>query len=82
MTPEQRDTLMKLSTEYGESLDRMDDEKQHQKVIAARAQRECTVKSVRFIRLATAIYKDNIQQEREDLNALDDLFALASGEKP
>lgn len=81
MTPEQRALILKLADEYGKSLARSDDEKSHQKAIAARAQREGAVKSAWFVRLATAVHKQNVTLERTELSSLNDLFALVFGEE-
>jgi acyl-CoA hydrolase len=81
MTPEQRATLIDLAAEYGGSLARVDDEKNFQKTIAGRAQREGGIKTAHFVRLATALHKDTVALERAELDTLGDWFALVLGEE-
>jgi len=67
MNTEIRIKLLDLVKEYGDSLLRMDAEKDLQKAIAERAELECQVKPVHFKKSALAYYKDKVKITRCDL---------------
>ena len=74
MTPETRKTLLGLILEYGNSLTRIQGEKEHLKAIEARAADECDVSLKAFKTVATAHWADKSESAREDLEAILDVF--------
>ncbi len=69
-----RKTLLTLVTEYGNSLTRIDGEKDFQKSVVERAETECWIKPAAFKKAAVAYYKDQVQALREDLEGQLDLL--------
>jgi len=67
MNTEIRIKLLDLVKEYGDSLLRMDAEKDLQKAMAERAELECQVNTVHFKNPAIAYYKDKVKITRDDL---------------
>lgn len=80
MNTEIRLKLLDLVKEYGDSLLRMDAEKDLQKAISERAELECKVKQSNFKKSALAYYKDKVKITRDDLeeqlNLLDIYWVL------
>ena len=75
MTPEARKTLLNLISEYGDSLTRIEGERELMKAIEARAAHPViglTVKA--FRRLATAYHRDQVAPTREALEEQLDAF--------
>ncbi len=60
--------------EYGDSLLRMDGERELQKAIAERAETDCRVKPAHFKKAATAYFKDKVKELREDISGQLDLL--------
>ena len=85
MTPETRKNLLDLISEYGNSLTRIQGEKDLLKAIEARAVGECEVTSKAFKTLATAHWADTVAKVRDDLEAqldlLDTVRAAGAGER-
>ena len=71
--------LKTLLSQYGDSLIRVDSEKEHQTSIVERAKAECGVSGQHFKKLAVALHKDRVQREREDLQGQIDLFNAVMG---
>lgn len=74
MTPETRKTLLDLIAEYGNSLERIQGEKDLLKAIEARAVCECAVGLKAFKTVATAHWADTTGKVRDDLEAQLDLL--------
>ena len=68
------ETLMNLVKEYGNSLLRVDSEKDLQKTMAERAEKECSVKPAHFRKVSNAYYKDKLSDMREDNHGQLDLL--------
>lgn len=79
MTPETRKTLLDLIAEYGNSLERIQGEKDLLKAIEARAVVECGVALKPFKTVATAHWADKAATAREDLEAILDVFEVVRG---
>jgi hypothetical protein len=73
LSPEMNEKLIKLIVEYGNSLTRIDGEKDQCKAIAHRAILELGLEGSAFVKLATAYHRDTVEKDRD---ALDDLLAL------
>ena len=67
-------SLITYVKEYGDSLLRMDGERELQKAIAERAETDCRVKPARFKKAATAYFKDKVKELREDISGQLDLL--------
>lgn len=76
MTPETRKTLLGLISEYGNSLTRVQGEKELQRAIEARALFECAVGQKAFKTIATAHWADTVANVRDDLEAKLDLLDM------
>lgn len=74
MTPNTLKTLLNLIEEYGNSLTRIQGEKDLMKCIEARAVTECGMDAKVFKTVATAYWKDQVAQVCEDLDAVQDAF--------
>lgn len=74
MTPETRKTLLGLISEYGNSLTRVQGEKDLLKAIEARAVVECEVTTKAFKTIATAHWADTVAKVCDDLEAQLDLL--------
>ncbi len=74
MTPETRKTLLGLISEYGDSLTRIQGEKDLLKAIEARAVVECSAPLKAFKTIATAHWADTTAKVRDDLEAQLDLL--------
>ena len=74
MTPEIRKTLLGLIREYGDSLTRIQGEKDLLKAIEARAVVECAAPLKAFKAIATAHWADTTAKVRDDLEAQLDLL--------
>jgi hypothetical protein len=79
MTPEQRKTLLECIAEYGNSLARIEGEKDQMKAIAARAVADLGITAGHFTKLATAYHKDAVPAFAADLAGQYDLLELARG---
>jgi hypothetical protein len=73
-------SLITYVKEYGDSLLRMDGERELQKAIAERAETDCRVKPAHFKKAATAYFKDNVKELREDIGGQLDLLELIQDE--
>jgi hypothetical protein len=80
MNTEIRIKLLDLVKEYGDSLLRMDAEKDIQKAMAERAELECQVKPAHFKKSALAYYKDKVKITRDDLEEQLDLLDVIRGD--
>lgn len=60
-------SLMTYVKEYGESLLRIDAEKELQKAMAEKAESHHSIKPSHFKKAATAYYKDKVKELRDDL---------------
>lgn len=80
MTPEVHKKLLGMIDEYVNSLTRAQGEKELMKCIEARAVTECGVAAKPFKVVATAYWRDQTQQVREDLDAQLAAFELVRGE--
>lgn len=67
-------SLITYVKEYGDSLLRMDGERELQKAIAERAETDCRVKPAHFKKAATAYFKDKVKELREDISGQLDLL--------
>ncbi len=67
-------SLITYIKEYGDSLLRMDGERELQKAIAERAETVCRVKPAHFKKAATAYFKDKVKELREDISGQLDLL--------
>jgi len=74
MTPEIRKTLLGLISEYGNSLTRIQGEKELLKMIEQRAVVECAAPLKAFKTIATAHWADTTAKVRDDLEAQLDLL--------
>jgi hypothetical protein len=74
MTPEARKTLLGLIIEYGNSLTRIQGEKDLLKMIEQRAVVECAAAAKAFKTIATAHWADTTAKVRDDLEAQLDLL--------
>ena len=79
MTPD-RNTLLKLIKEYGDSLLRIESEKDLQKAIAEQAEVECQVKPAQFKKAAMAYFKDKVKALRDELGEQMDLLDVIRGD--
>ncbi len=73
-------SLITYVKEYGDSLLRMDGERELQKAIAERAETDCRVKPAHFKKAATAYFKDKVKELREDIGGQLDLLELIQDE--
>jgi len=80
MTADLREKLLTFIKEYGDSLLRIDAEKDLQKAIAERAELECHVKPAHFRKSATAYFKDKVKSLREELGEQMDLLDTIQGD--
>ncbi len=67
-------SLITYVKEYGDSLLRMDGERELQKAIAEKAETDCRVKPAHFKKAATAYFKDKVKELREDISGQLDLL--------
>ena len=74
MTADLSKTLSNLLSEYGNSLVRIDAEKDLLKAIAARAETELSIPAGQFKKLAVDVYKDSIEQAREEMRDMLELY--------
>ena len=79
MPPETRKTLLKLINEYGDSLTRIQAEKELMKLMEQRAIVECATPVKAFKIYATAQWRDQVSTVREEIEAQMALFETASG---
>ena len=80
MITETRKTLLNLISEYGDSLNRVDAERELMKAMEERADVECHITVKAFRTAATAYYKDSVAKKREELTEQVDLFAMIQEE--
>ena len=73
-------SLITYVKEYGDSLLRMDGERELQKAIAEKAETDCRVKPAHFKKAATAYFKDKVKELREDISGQLDLLELIQDE--
>lgn len=76
MTAENRKKLDGLIVEYGVCLDQLDGIKDKKKAMEEMAKSALQIESKHFVKLATAIWKNNREAEQKDLEAQLDLFEL------
>ena len=81
MTADLRSQLLTFIKEYGDSLLRIDAEKELQKAIADRAETECQVKPAHFRKSAVAYFKDKVKTLREELGEQLDLLDTIRGDE-
>ena len=79
MTPEQTKTLKGMIHEYGNSLARIQAEKELMKFIEQRALVELQRDPKAFKTVATAYWRDETKKAREAIEAQLDLFDLVGG---
>lgn len=79
MTPETRKTLLGLILEYGNSLTRIQAEKDLMKLVEQRAITECATPAKAFRLYATAHWRDNIPAAQEELEDHLALFETVRG---
>jgi hypothetical protein len=75
-----RKTLLNLISEYGDSLTRMDSERDLLKAMEDRAEAECGMPAKAFRTVATAYHKDQVTKKREELTEQMDAFERIQGE--
>ena len=75
-----RNKLLTLIKEYGDSLLRIESEKDLQKAIAEQAEAECQVKPAQFKKAAMAYFKDKVKELREELGEQMDLLDVIRGD--
>jgi len=75
-----RKTLLNLISEYGDSLTRIDSERDLLKAMEDRAENECAMPAKAFRTAATAYHKDQVAKKREELTEQIDAFVLIQGE--
>ncbi len=80
MTPDARKILLSLISEYGDSLTRMDGERDLLKAIEDRAETECGMPAKAFRTAAVAYHKDQVTKKREELTEQIDAFERIQGE--
>ena len=80
MIPETHKTLLNLISEYGDSLTRVDGERELRKAIEDRAENECGMTDKAFRTAATAYHKDQVTKKREELSEQIDAFERIQGE--
>ena len=66
--------LNKLLTEYSNSLTRIEAEKDLLKAIAERAETELSIPAAQFRKLAVDVHKDAIEQSREAMRDMLELY--------
>lgn len=76
MTAENRKKLDGLIVEYRVCLDQLDGIKARKKAMEEMAKSALQIESKHFVKLATAIWKNNREAEQKDLEAQLDLFEL------
>lgn len=81
MTPETRKTLLNLISEYGNSLTRIQAEKELMKLMEQRAVVECATPAKAFRLYATTAWRDNISAVQKEIEAQLALFETARGLK-
>lgn len=79
MTTDARKTLLGLISEYGNSLTRIQAEKENLKLMEQRAIVECATSAKAFRLYATAAWRDSIPATQEDIEAQLALFETARG---
>jgi len=79
MTPEQRKTLLNLIIEYGNSLTRIQGEKELMKMIEARAVCECDTDAKAFKLYATAHWRDRIPATQAEIESQLEIFETVRG---
>lgn len=79
MTPETRKTLLGLISEYGNSMTRIQAEKELMKLMEQRAVVECATPAKAFKLYATAAWRDSIPAMQEELEGQLALFETARG---
>ena len=68
------DALNKLLVEYSNSLTRIEAEKDLLKAIAERAETELSIPAAQFKKLAVDVHKDAIEQSREAMRDMLELY--------
>lgn len=68
ITTDLRNKLLSFIKEYGDSLLRIESEKDLQKAIAEQAEAECQVKPAQFKKAAMAYFKDKVKALRDELD--------------
>ena len=68
------DALNKLLAEYSNSLTRIEAEKDLLKAIAERAETELSIPAAQFRKLAVDVHKDAIEQSREAMRDMLELY--------
>ena len=68
------DALNKLLVEYSNSLTRIEAEKDLLKAIAERAETELSIPAAQFRKLAVDVHKDAIEQSRETMRDMLELY--------
>lgn len=81
MTPEARKTLMGLISEYGNSLTRIQAERELMKLMEQRAVVECATAAKAFKLYATAAWRDSVPAIQEEIEQQLALFETARGLK-
>jgi hypothetical protein len=81
MTYDRKQTLSGLLLEYQHSLDRMAGERDLLKTLEARALKECGVEPKAFRTVATALWKDQVEQTLAELTEKTDLIELLREEE-
>ena len=79
MTPDTRKLLLTLISAYGDSLTRIDGEKDQMKALTERAETEGHIDPSAFKRAALAYYKDQVAALRENLESQLDLLDTLKG---
>lgn len=76
-----RNKLLTLIKEYGDSLLRIESEKDLEKAIAEQAEAECQVKPAQFKKAAMAYFKDKVKALRDELGEQMDLLDVIRGDE-
>lgn len=79
MTPETRKALLGLIAEYGNSLTRIQAERELMKLMEQRAVVECATPVKAFKLYATAAWRDSVPATQEELEGTLALFETARG---
>jgi len=79
MTTDARKTLLGLISEYGNSLTRIQAEKENLKLMELRAMVDCATSAKAFRLYATAAWRDSIPATQEELEGQLALFETARG---
>jgi len=81
MTYDRKQTLSGLLLEYQHSLDRMAGERDLLKTLESRALKECGIEPKAFRVVATALWKDQVEQTLAELTEKTDLIELIRDEE-